>query len=72
MNREQTTVGDRLAVSVILAIAAFVTGLLIWGTFLLLGATFIPFRYVLYFTGFFVLLALVMPDRAVDLMGDFW
>ncbi|MEE9596481.1 MAG: hypothetical protein V3V96_06865 [Acidiferrobacterales bacterium] len=77
MKKETVTLGDRLAVAAVIFVASLLTGVLIWGVAFYLSAKaffefYLPFYYVLYFGGFFVLLAFLAPNRAIGMISSIW
>ena len=77
MKKEQVTLGDRLSVAVVMFLAAFLTGTVIWGvSFYFSAKTFfefyLPFYSVLYFSGSFLLLAFLAPNRSFDIISGIW
>ena len=77
MKKEQTTLGDRLAAALVMFLAAFITGCVIWGVTLYASAKalfmfVLPFSIVLYFSGFFAIFAFLAPNRSLDIMGGIW
>lgn len=77
MKDKKITLGDRLASSFVMLLASFITGVIIWGfVIIIIGkahpAVFPSFNYVLYATAFFTLLAFILPNTSLNIMGWIW
>ena len=67
---------DRLAAASVMAVASFITGILLWGFWLLVAlggfSTTLPFVYIWYFVLLFTFLAFISPELAINLIGSIW
>ena len=77
MNKEKTTFGDRVASSFVMLLASFVTAIVIWGfVFLFVGRAgevfLFPFKFVIYSTAAFTVLAFISPSASLNSIGWIW
>ena len=77
MKKETVPLADRLAVTAVIFVASLLTGIALWGAAFYFSAKaffefYLPFHYVLYFGGFFVLLAFLAPSRAIGMISSIW
>jgi len=74
MSNNDVTIGDRVSATLIMAVAAFVTGLIIWALIFVFswGNVILQIDYIIGFTLAFIVFAFISPSWSIEVIGEVW